>query len=101
MAMEQTASASRSLRNAEQKYSHIDKEALEIYWGLKKFSPFLYERKVALITDHKTLVYIFNSAKTLPTISATRIFNYAHFIFVFDYDTEFRQTAQHSNNIYF
>ncbi|XP_054274663.1 uncharacterized protein K02A2.6-like [Macrosteles quadrilineatus] len=94
------AFASRSLSKSEQKYSQIDKEALGIYWGLKKFFPFCYGRKFTLITDHKPLVSIFNPAKTLPTISATRIFNYAHFLSGFDYDIEYRQTAHHCNADY-
>ncbi|XP_054281191.1 uncharacterized protein K02A2.6-like [Macrosteles quadrilineatus] len=94
------AFASRSLTKSEQKYSQIDKEALGIYWGLKKFFPFCYGRKFTLITDHKPLVSIFNPAKTLPTISATRIFNYAHFLSGFNYDIEYRQTAHHSNADY-
>jgi archaellum component FlaC len=94
------AYASRTLTRAEQRYSQIDKEALGIYWGLKKFFSFCYGRKFTLITDHKPLVSIFNPTKTLPTISATRIFNYAHYLSGFDYDIEYRQTAHHSNADY-
>lgn len=89
--------ASRTLTECEQKYSQIDKEATGIYWGLKKFFPYCYGRKLILITDHKPLVSIFDPHRALPAISATRIFNYAHFLSGFDYTVEFRKTTDHSN----
>ncbi|XP_054278392.1 uncharacterized protein K02A2.6-like [Macrosteles quadrilineatus] len=89
--------ASRSLTKCEQLYSQIDKEATGIYWGLKKFFPYCYGRKFTLITDHKPLVSIFSPTKTLPSISATRLFNYAHFLSGFDYKIEYRRTSDHAN----
>lgn len=91
------AFASRSLSKSESNYSQIDKEATAIYWGLKKFYPYCYGRKFTLITDHKPLVSIFDPNRNLPTMAATRIFNYAHFLSGFDYKVEFRRTHDHSN----
>ncbi|XP_054279520.1 uncharacterized protein K02A2.6-like [Macrosteles quadrilineatus] len=89
--------ASRTLTKWEQKYSQIDKEATGIYWGLKKFFPYCYGRKFILVTDHKPLVSIFHPNKTLPSISATRLFNYAHFLSGFNYQIEYRKTTDHAN----
>lgn len=89
--------ASRTLTESEQKYSQIDKEATGIYWGLKKFYPYCYGRKFVLVTDHKPLVSIFHPHKALPAISATRIFNYAHFLSGFDYTVVFKRTTDHCN----
>lgn len=91
------AFASRSLTQTERKYSQIDKEAVGMYWVLKKFFAYCYGRKFILITDHKPLVSIFDPSKTLQAITASRIFNYAHFLFGFDYTIEYRSTTTHEN----
>lgn len=89
--------ASRSLSKSERNYSQIDKEATAIYWGVKKFYDYLYGRKFILITDHKPLVSILHPNKMLPNITASRLFNYAHFLSGFDYDIVYRNTDTHGN----
>ena len=54
---------SRSLNKAERGYSTIEKEALAIIFGVKKFNQFLYSQKFTIQTDHKPLEGLFNEKK--------------------------------------
>ena len=46
------AYGSRSLTNVEQKYGHIEKEALAIVYGCEHFHMYLYGRRFELETEH-------------------------------------------------
>ena len=64
---------SRSLNSAEHGYSTIDKEALVIIFGVKKFNQFLYGQKFTIQTDHKPLEGLFNEQKGVPQQAAPRV----------------------------
>ena len=51
--------ASKVLTGAEHRYSNIEREALGILHGLKKFHDYCFAREVHIITYHKPLVTIF------------------------------------------
>ena len=61
------AFASKSLSDAEHRYSKIEREALGILCRLKKFHHYCFVRKVYVITDHKPLVSTFK--KDVETLS--------------------------------
>ncbi|GFX38844.1 transposon Tf2-11 polyprotein [Trichonephila clavipes] len=89
--------ASRSLTKTERNYSQIDKEALSIVWGVKRFYQYLFGRHFDLVTDHKPLVSIFAPNRSLPCLSATRMVHYALFLQAFSYTIKYRNTKNHGN----
>ena len=70
------AFASRTLSQAEKKYAQIDKEALGLVWGVKKFHTYLYGKKFTLVTDLQPLVSTFHPEKGCPVTTAARLQRY-------------------------
>ena len=66
-----TEYASRTLFNAERNYSNLEREALALVFGLKKFHQYIYSRHFGLVTDHKPLEALFNEKRA--TLAAARI----------------------------
>ena len=91
------AFASRSLSKAERNYAQIDREAVAIFWAVKKFHAYLFGRKFTLLTDHQPLTSIFSPSKSIPVTSAARLQRYALFLSGFNYDIEFISTKRHCN----
>lgn len=69
--------ASRTLSPAEKNYAQIDKEALAIIYGVKRFHRYLYGRKFTICSDHKPLMYIFGEHREISTTASARIQRWA------------------------
>ena len=91
------AYASKTLSSAEQNYSQIEKEALSLIFGVKKFHNFLYGRHFLLVTDHKPLLTIFGSKKGIPTVAANRLQRWAIILATYTYEILYKPTAKHGN----
>lgn len=91
------AFASRSLTPAERNYAQIDREALGIMFGLKRFHQYLYGRKWKLITDHEPLTSILHPKKGIPSMTIARLQRWAIILSAYDYDIEYRNTSKHGN----
>ena len=62
--------ASRSSAPAECKYSQLDKEALAIIFGVKRFHQYLFGRPFKIVSDHKPLQHLLDTAKGIPTLAS-------------------------------
>ena len=91
------AFASRTLSKTEKNYSQIDKEALALVWGVKKFHLYLFGRHFTLVTDHDPLTSIFHPKKGIPAMTVARLQRYALFLAGFNYSIEYKNTTQHGN----
>lgn len=91
------ANVSKTLTDTQRRYSQIQKEALAVIYGLKKFHQFLYGRNFILVTDHKPLVTLLGPTKGTPTLAANRLARWALILSQYKYQIEYRRTADHAN----
>ena len=66
------AFASRTLSMAEQNYAQLEKEALGLVFGVKRFHLYLFGRTFTLVTDHRLLMTILG-----PKTAAARLQRWA------------------------
>ena len=83
------AYASRTLNEHEKRYGQIDKEALAIMFGLKRFHLYLYCRHFTILTDHKPLERIFGPKTAIPSLAVMRLQRWAIIQSAFDYSIRF------------
>ncbi len=92
------AFASRTLHKSEKNYAQIEKEALAIVYGVKKFHQYLYGRKFQLLTDHQPLTSILGPKKGIPSLAAARLQRWALLLSAYSYDICYKPTKEHCNS---
>lgn len=88
------AYASRALTAAEKAYAQIDREALSIVYGVRKFHQYLYGRKFILRTDHKPLTYILGDKVGIPVMAASRLQRWAIMLSGYNYDIQYVSSSK-------
>lgn len=80
---------SRTLKKAERGYSATQREALAIFWAVRKLYQFLMGIRFTIRSDHKPLETIFGSNKGIPQMAAARLQRWALYLSSFDYKLEY------------
>ena len=88
---------SRSLNAAERNYSTLEKEALAISFGVKKFHQFLYGHPFTIKTDHKPLEGLLNEKKGIPALAAPRIQRWALTLSAYEYKISYKAGQTNGN----
>ena len=91
------AYSSRTLSQPEKNYSQIEKEALALVYGVKKFHKYLYGRRFLLVTDHKALTTVLGPKTGVPALAAARMQRWALTLSAYHYDIAIKPTAKHGN----
>ncbi|XP_033832445.2 uncharacterized protein K02A2.6-like [Periophthalmus magnuspinnatus] len=91
------AFASRTLNKAESNYAQLEREALSIIFGVRKFHQYLYGRKFTLLTDHRPLTTILGPHTGIPSLAASRLQRWALLLSAHSYDIKYRKSDSHCN----
>ena len=90
------AFASRTLSTSESNNAQLEKEALTLIFGVRKFHAYLYSCPFTLVTD-KPLQYILGPKKGIPLMAAAHLQRWAIILASYQYDIEFKLTKAHAN----
>ena len=91
------AYASRTLRSSERNYAKLEKEALAMIFGVKKFHKYLFGRTFTMVTDHKPLTSILGAQFGIPTLAAARLQRWALILAAYQYKLLYRKSSDHAN----
>ncbi len=81
----------------EQRYSQLDKEALAITFGVKRFHQYIYGRKFSIVSDHKPLQYLLNENKAIPAMASARLRRWALTLSAYQYSISYRPGEKIAN----
>ena len=88
---------SRALNKAERNYSTLEKEALAIIFGVKKFHQYLYGNKFTIRMDHKPLEGILSEKKGISLQAAPRIQRWALTLAAYEYPISYKTGVTNGN----
>ena len=90
------AFASRTLLPAEKNYSQIDKEALAVIFGIKRFHQYIWGRRFDIFTDHKPLLSLLGENKGIEQMCSPRMQRWALILSAYTYNIQYLPGVQNS-----
>lgn len=91
------AFASRILSKSEQAYAHIEKEALAVVFGLRRFHKYLFGRSFSIYSDHQPLLGLLAHDKPVPAMAAARVQRWALLLAAYNYRWVYRKASEIAN----
>ena len=88
---------SRTLSAAEKNYSQLDKEALAIIFGVKKFHDYLHGHHFTIYSDHQPLQHLFNENKPVPQMASSRLKRWSLTLQAYEYSIQHKPGKQIAN----
>lgn len=88
---------SRAMSPTERRYAQIDREALAIIAGVKKFHNYLYGRHFEIRTDHKPLLGLFTIDKPTPNTLSPRMIRWSLLLSGYDFSLVYKPGSSISN----
>jgi hypothetical protein len=89
--------ASATLTPAEKNYAQIEREALAIVFGVRRFHKFLYGQQFTIVTDAQVLKRILGPKVGIPTLAASRLQRWALILASYDYDVVYRKNVENAD----
>ncbi|XP_058032676.1 uncharacterized protein K02A2.6-like [Ahaetulla prasina] len=76
---------SRTMSSAERNYSQLDREALAIVSGVKKFHEYVFGRDFEIVTDHRPLLGLLAGDRPTPVPLSPRLTRWTIFLAAYSY----------------
>lgn len=91
------AYASRTLSKAEIGYSHLEKEALAVVFGIKRFHKYIFGREFTIYSDHLPLKGLLGHDKPIPASAAARMQRWMLLLAAYRYTWQYRKGQSVAN----
>lgn len=85
------------LSSIERNYAQMEKDALALVFGVKKFEKYLLGRKFKRLTDEQQLTTLFNPRRHTNSDAAGRVHCWLNFLANFQYVIEHRKGTELAN----
>ena len=89
--------ASRSLSAAQCNYSLLEREALALVFGVKRFHSFLYVHHFELVTYHQSLLALLHEHCQTSAQASAHIRRWLLLLSAYEYKFTFQKTQEHQN----